>query len=77
MDSEAPEASKPVVLWKRIAIRAAVGGTAGIVDRIRRGGKDLTLPAGTQLNYQLSRSLEVTCAALAQTAARHDLAASK
>lgn len=58
-------------------IGAAVGGTAGFVDRIRRGGKDVTLPAGTQLNYQLTRPLEVTRQRLSQTASRHDLAASK
>jgi hypothetical protein len=41
-------------------IGAAVGGTAGFVDRLRRRGKDLTIPAGTQLNYQLTRPLELT-----------------
>ncbi len=40
-------------------VGAAVGGTAGLVDRLRRGGKDLNLPAGTQLNYQLTRPLEL------------------
>jgi hypothetical protein len=40
-------------------VGVAVGGTAGFADRLRRGGKDLTLPAGTQLNYQLTRSLEL------------------
>jgi hypothetical protein len=55
----------------------AVGGTAGFVDRVRRGGKNLTLPAGTQLNYQLARALEITPVGLAQAASRRDLAASK
>ncbi|MBZ5560817.1 MAG: hypothetical protein LAP13_00190 [Acidobacteriia bacterium] len=40
-------------------VGAAVGGTAGLVDRMRRRGKDLNLPAGTQLNYQLMRALEL------------------
>jgi hypothetical protein len=36
------------------------GATATTIDRLRRRGKDLTLPAGTQLNYQLTRALEIT-----------------
>jgi hypothetical protein len=40
-------------------IGVAVGGTAGFVDRVRRGGKDLHIPAGTQLNYQLIRPLQL------------------
>jgi hypothetical protein len=40
-------------------IGVVLGGTAGFVDRIRRGGRDLTLPAGTQLNYQLTQTLEL------------------
>jgi hypothetical protein len=27
---------------------------------MRRRGKDLTIPAGTQLNYQLTRELAIT-----------------
>ncbi len=38
----------------------AVGGAAGFVDRFRRGGQDLVLPSGTQLNYQLTRTLELS-----------------
>ena len=34
-----------------------LGGTAGFVDRVRRGGKDLNIPVGTQLNYQFTRPL--------------------
>jgi hypothetical protein len=49
-------------------IGAAVGGTAGFVDRLRRRGKDLIIPAGTQLNYQLTRPLELTHESLHQTA---------
>ena len=41
-------------------IGATVGLTATTVDRLRRRGKDLTLPAGTQLNYQLTRELSIT-----------------
>jgi hypothetical protein len=37
-----------------------VGLTATTVDRLRRRGKDLTIPAGTQLNYQLTRELSIT-----------------
>ena len=37
----------------------AFGGTVAVVDRLRRRGPDLTLPSGTQLNYQLTRSLEI------------------
>jgi hypothetical protein len=40
-------------------VGVAVGGTAGFIDRVRRGGKDLTLPGGTQLNYELTRPLEI------------------
>jgi hypothetical protein len=40
-------------------IGASVGGTVGLVDRLRRRGKDLTIPSGTQLNYQLTRALEI------------------
>jgi len=41
-------------------IGATVGLTATTVDRLRRRGKDLTIPAGTQLNYQLTRELSIT-----------------
>ncbi len=40
-------------------VGGAVGGVAGFVDHLRRGGQHLTLPMGTQLNYQLTRSLEI------------------
>jgi len=39
---------------------ATVGGTVSLVDRLRRRGKDLNIPSGTQLNYQLTRALEVS-----------------
>lgn len=40
-------------------LAAAVGGTAGLVYRLRRGGKDLVIPPDTQLNYQLTRPLDL------------------
>ena len=41
-------------------IGATIGLTATTADRLRRRGKDLTLPAGTELNYQLTRELSIT-----------------
>jgi hypothetical protein len=52
-------------------VGAAFGATATAVDRMRRRGKDLTLPAGTQLNYQLTRALEVSSEARQASAASH------
>ena len=40
-------------------VGATVGGVAGFADRLRRRGKDLNLPTGTQLEYQLTRPLEI------------------
>ena len=40
-------------------IGGAIGGGAALVDTFRRRGKELTIPAETQLNYQLTRELEV------------------
>jgi hypothetical protein len=37
----------------------AVGGTVGLVDRMVTRGPDLTLPAGTLLDYQLTRELVI------------------
>jgi hypothetical protein len=37
----------------------AVGGTAGFVDRVRHRGRDLTIPVSTQLNYELTRPLDI------------------
>ena len=50
-------------------IGATVGFTATTVDRMRRRGKDLTIPVGTQLNYQLTRELAIGNNALQTTAA--------
>jgi hypothetical protein len=50
------------LLFAHPIVGATVGGTAGLVDRLRRRGKDLNLPAGTQLNYQLTRALEIEAA---------------
>lgn len=38
-------------------VGGALGGVAGFVDTMRKRGKDLTLPAGTELKYQLNREL--------------------
>ena len=40
-------------------IGGTVGGVAGFVDTIRRRGKELTLPSGTELKYQLTRELVI------------------
>jgi hypothetical protein len=40
-------------------VGATVGAAATTVDRMRRRGKDLTLPVGTDLNYQLTRELAI------------------
>ncbi len=45
------------MLFSHPVVGIAVGGTAGFVDRMRRRGQDLSLPQGTQLNYQLTRAL--------------------
>ncbi len=37
----------------------AVGGTVGLVDRMVKRGPDLTIPAGTMLDYQLTRELVI------------------
>jgi hypothetical protein len=36
-----------------------LGGTVGFVDHVRHRGKDLTIPTGTQLNYELMRALDL------------------
>ncbi len=40
-------------------VGGAIGGAAGFVDTMRKRGKDLTLPAGTELKYQLTRELVI------------------
>lgn len=40
-------------------VGGAIGGAAGFVDTMRKRGPDLALPVGTQLNYQLTRDLDV------------------
>ena len=54
-------------------IGGAIGGAAGLVDTLRRRGKDLTLPTGTELNYQLTRPLVVETATPPVTASRNRL----
>jgi hypothetical protein len=51
-------------------IGGAIGGAAGLVDTLRRRGKDLTLPSGTQLNYQLTRELVIQSQAPRESASR-------
>ena len=50
-------------------VGATIGATATTVDRMRRRGKDLTIPIGTQLNYELTRELAITHSASRATAA--------
>ena len=50
-------------------IGGAIGAGAGIADSMRRRGTDLTLPTGTQLEYQLTRELVVASDAPRQAAA--------
>lgn len=50
-------------------IGTAAGATATTVDRLRRRGKDLTIPIGTAIDYQLTRDLEVGGEALRTSAA--------
>jgi hypothetical protein len=49
-------------------VGAAVGITATTVDRLRRRGKELTIPVGTQLNYELTRELAINSEAPVATA---------
>jgi hypothetical protein len=51
-------------------IGGAIGGAAGFVDTLRRRGKELALPTGTQLNYQLTRDLVVQSGTPQETASR-------
>jgi hypothetical protein len=52
-------------------IGGAIGGAAGLVDALRRRGKDLSLPTGTELNYQLTRPLVVQTQSPAVSASRN------
>jgi len=40
-----------------------VGGTGAFLDHVVRRGKDLSLPQGTQLNYQLTRDMPLAAPA--------------
>jgi hypothetical protein len=53
-------------------IGGAIGGAAGLVDTLRKRGKDLTLPSGTELNYQLTSPLVVDTQVPAVTASRRE-----
>lgn len=54
------------LLFAHPLVGLTVGGTAGFVDRMRRRGKDLSLPQGTQLDYQLTHDLDVPIQSQAQ-----------
>ncbi len=58
-------------------IGGAIGGAAGLIDTLRRRGADLTLPTGTQLNYQLTRPLVVDTVNAQVPAANPNLSASR
>lgn len=47
------------LLFAHPVVGMALGGSAGFLDRMRRRGQDLTLPSGTQLDYQLIRELVI------------------
>ena len=49
-------------------VGGAIGGGALLADTLRRRGTDLTLPTGTQLEYQLTRELVVSADATRQAA---------
>jgi len=57
------------LLFAHPVVGATVGLTATTVDRLRRRGKDLTIPIGTELNYQLTRELAITSNRTRTTAA--------
>ncbi len=48
------------LIFAHPVVGATVGLTATTIDRLRRRGKDLTIPAGTELNYQLTRELPLS-----------------
>jgi hypothetical protein len=56
------------LMFAHPVVGATIGLTATTVDRLRRRGKELTIPIGTQLNYQLTRSLAITHDGLRTTA---------
>jgi hypothetical protein len=57
------------LIFAHPVIGATLGLTATTADRLRRRGKDLTLPAGTELKYQLTRELSIAGNAPRTTAA--------
>jgi hypothetical protein len=58
-------------------IGGVIGGAAGLIDTLRRRGTDLTLPTGTQLNYQLTRPLVVDTVNAQAPASSTNLSASR
>jgi hypothetical protein len=57
------------LIFAHPVIGATVGLAATTADRMRRRGKDLTIPVGTELKYQLTRELAITRNAPRTTAA--------
>jgi hypothetical protein len=57
------------LLFAHPFVGVTVGAAATTVDRMRRRGKDLTIPIGTDLNYQLTRTLTLSGTASQTTAA--------
>ena len=56
------------LMFAHPVVGAAIGLTATTADRMRRRGKELTIPIGTQLNYQLTRELAINRTAPRTTA---------
>jgi hypothetical protein len=55
-------------------IGGIIGGGAALADTLRKRGQDLTLPTGTQLNYQLTRPMLVIPPSQTVTTSRNNLA---
>jgi hypothetical protein len=53
-----------------LLVGGILGGSAGLAERLLRRGRDLNLPSGTQLSYQLTRDLVVEAVPTRETAAR-------
>ena len=56
----ATQLANPGTRWAALAlIGGAIGGGVALADTLRKRGPDLTLPTGTELNYQLTRELAI------------------
>lgn len=58
-------------------IGGVIGGAAGLADTFRRRGKELTLPTGTELNYQLTHDLVVDNQAPRASVSQENLSVSR